>query len=115
MGYDCQDWEPVVIHSKTHNQLARQQRQNAPGTKRMNELNEGGGIPEPKRITHEQKQALMDARNAKGISMADLAKLVPYLDVKTIQQYENGSTTDFRLPLYNKMMRALGVKPSTSK
>jgi len=76
----------------------------------MNELNEGGSIPQTNRITQEQKQALMDARNAKGISMAELAKLVPYLDVKTIQQYEGGSTLDFEPTLYNKMMRALGVK-----
>ena len=110
MSYQHQDWDPVVIHSKTHNQIAGKMHQNPAGTKRRKELEEGGVIPQLKTITHEQSQALMSARNAKGIDMTGLAKLVPYLDVKTIQEYENGKTTNFSLPLYNKMMRALNVK-----
>lgn len=108
--YDHQDWAPVVIHSKTHHQLERQKKQNAAGTKRFNELNDDD-IPALKKITQEQKQALIDARNAKGLDRAGLAKLVPYLDVKTIEKYENGTVTNFDKALYNKMLRALGVKP----
>lgn len=108
---DCQDWTEVVIHNKNYNKTVSQQKQNAPGTKRFYELDGAGEIPPPKKITHEQRQALMEARNAKGLDMEGLAKLVPHLTKKTVQEYENGTATNFNQSLYNKMMRALGVKP----
>ena len=106
-----QDWEPHVIHSKDYHAHERRQKQNAAGTKRSNELNEPGEIPSLKKITSEQSKDLMAARNAKGLDRKGLAQLIPHLKIKTIEEYENGTTKDFHLATYNKMMRALGIKP----
>ena len=109
--YAHQDWDPVVIHSKTHHQLERRQRQNAPGTKRAQELNEEGGIPSLKTITKEQSKELESKRNKKGLTRKDLANLIPHLTVKTIEEYENGTTKNFALPTLNKMNRTLDKLP----
>lgn len=105
---DCQDWQEVKIHNKEYYKKATAQKQNAAGTKRFNELNEDE-VPKMNKITQEQRQALMDARNAKGW---DRAKLGGALNVskKIIEEYENGTVSDFKPAFYKRMMNVLGVK-----
>jgi ribosome-binding protein aMBF1 (putative translation factor) len=115
MSYDCQDWTPVVMHNKSYHKSQSRQKQNPAGTKQFRALDNytgGEDAPPPlKTITQEQARILREARNAKGLDMKGLVKLVPYLDVKTIQEYENGNTKNFNASLYKKMLNACGVKP----
>lgn len=108
---DCQDWTPVTIHNKNHFCSSNKGKQNQPGNKAFQALNEDD-IPKLEKITPAKCAALRDARNARKISQSDLAKMLN-VNVKIIQEYENGTVSKFNKTFYNKLLQRLNVaKPN---
>jgi transcriptional regulator with XRE-family HTH domain len=54
------------------------------------------------------QQKLRDARAAKGMTQADLAKSMN-INVSTIKDYENGTIANFNKGFYNRVLRVLRV------
>lgn len=108
-GYAHQDWTPVVIRNSTTAKIAKQQKQNPAGTKEFIKLNEDD-VPKLNKITPEKAKILREARTAKGISQKEFAKSLN-ISVSTIQDYENGTVTNFSKTFYNNCLKRLGVVP----
>lgn len=107
-SYEHQDWEPVVFKKDGSNNGKGNIHQNAAGTKRKNELL-SDDIPTLNVITKQQSMAIIQARNAKGISQKDLAQKMG-VNVSIIQEYENGKVKSFNKSFLAKIMRVLGTK-----
>jgi ribosome-binding protein aMBF1 (putative translation factor) len=107
-GYDHQDWTPVVIRSGAVAKAAKQQKQNAPGTKEFHKL-DADDIPKLDKITPELQNKLRAARNAKGLSQTDLAKTMN-IPVAIIKDYENGTVAKFNKAMFNRMLHKLGAQ-----
>lgn len=106
MSYDHQDWTPVVIRNANAAKNAKKQKQNAPGTKEYQKLIQPE-IEKLDKITPELQNKLRNARNAKGLTQPDLARLLN-IPVSIIRDYENGTIAKFEKTFYNKLMRRLG-------
>lgn len=104
---DCQDWTPVTIHNKNYYTSSSKGKQNQPGNKEFQALNDDD-IPKLEKITPAQCAALRDARNARQLSQSDLAKMLN-VHVKNIQEYENGTVSKFNKTFYNKLLQRLNV------
>jgi len=107
-GYEHQDWEPVVIRSKENYKQQHIQKQNAAGTKKYNELNKDD-IPILDKISNEQKQNLIQGRTAKGLTRKQFASMLN-IQESIIAEYENGTVKVFNKGIYNRMLKALGIK-----
>lgn len=106
-----QDWQPVVLKkSSKPTNIYNNSKENPSGFKEFKKLEEDD-IPKLNKITQEQRQRLIDARNAKKFTQSDLAKMIPGLSVSIIASYENGTVTNFNITFYNKLLRVLGCKP----
>lgn len=101
-GQIYQDWTPVVL-TKPKKQT---QQFNQPGTKKLKEL-ENDDIPKIQYVSREQAQNVIEARNIKKISQADLAKLCN-LNVCIIKDFE-AQKLPFNKQLYNKLLNKLGI------
>lgn len=108
IGFEHQDWTPVVIRNSNAAKKAKEQKQNPAGTKDFFKLNEDD-VPKLNKITPEQCQILREARNAKGITQNDLAKSLN-INVSVIKEYEGGTIAKFNKTFYNSLLRRLGVK-----
>jgi ribosome-binding protein aMBF1 (putative translation factor) len=108
MGYEHQDWTPVVIHNKSNSKTSNKTHQNPAGTKERQRL-ESDEIYTLNKMTAGQAKILRDARCAKGITQKDFAKKISK-DVSIIQQYENGSVPQFSLQFYKYLLKNLNVK-----
>lgn len=104
-GYSHQDWEPVVL--KKH--IQKKQQNNLPGSKLMKNLSEDGEIPQLKKMSKEQSNAIIAARNAKQLTQKDLANKLNF-DISIIKDYESGNVNNFNKTIYNRIMRVLGTK-----
>lgn len=104
---DCQDWTTVTIHNKNHFCSSNKGKQNNPGNKEFQALNDNN-IPKLEKITSMQSAALRDARNARKISQSVLAQMLN-VNVKIIQEYENGTVSKFNKTFYNKLLRRLNI------
>jgi len=107
-SYEHQDWEPVIFQKKESNSGKANAYQNAPGTKRKNELL-SDDIPTLNVISKEQSMAIIQARNAKGISQKELAQKMG-VNVSIIQEYENGKVKSFNKSFLARIMKVLGAK-----
>lgn len=106
-SYEHQDWEPVVFNKKEGGSKNITY-QNSAGTKRKNELL-SDDIPSLKVISKEQSLAIIQARNAKGISQKELAQKMG-VNVSIIQEYENGKVKSFNKSFLTRIMKVLGAK-----
>lgn len=106
MSFDCQDWTVQKIYNKIYKP---KQHQNEPGFKEKEKLF-SDEIYQLNKITKQQSAALTSARIAKGLSQKDFAHSISR-DISIIQDYENGTVTNFNKSFYNFLLIKLGVKP----
>jgi len=103
-----QDWNPVVIHNKTYKKkienCQKPKTDYSDGDKEM-----------PKRIeyTNELTTAMQNARTAKSLSQAELAKQLN-IDVKIINDIE-AKKSPYNRKLYCSIMKKLGIDTKTLK
>jgi ribosome-binding protein aMBF1 (putative translation factor) len=115
MNAHYQDWEPVVIRSKSAaNTAAAAHHTTAKpaGNKEFQRLN-NEEIPKLNKITHEQSLAISTARNALGLKQIDLARKLG-IQEKIIKEYENGSVANFSPVLYKRILRSLNIDPKSA-
>jgi len=107
-----QDWENVVIHSKTKKKEQEKKISTAPP--KPKEIEDESGMP-PKQQTYSHKMitAIQEARKAKGISQAELAKKLN-IETRIIQDLE-ANKSPYNRKLYTSLMRHLGIDGKTLK
>lgn len=105
MSKPFQDWEEVVWKKPT--KKSKSAAGSPTVSKEIRNLEEDD-IPVLNKISIEQRQQLIEARNAKNFTQKDLAKLIN-IDSSIINSYENGTVANFNKVFYKKLMRVLGV------
>lgn len=106
MLYNHQDWTPTTIGS---GKKKEQTKQNQPGTKEFNRLNEDD-VPSLATISVQQSQDMIMERNKKRYTQSQVAKMMN-IPVQEIQDFENGKTKRFNKQLYNNVMKKLKSLP----
>jgi ribosome-binding protein aMBF1 (putative translation factor) len=103
-----QDWEPVVLSKKKDNEK-KEFIQKPVGNKELNRLLDED-IPKLNKISREYAQAIIDGRNALGITQKDLANKMSVRE-NVIKEYENLSVINFNMGFYKKILRNLKIDP----
>jgi ribosome-binding protein aMBF1 (putative translation factor) len=103
-----QDWEPVVFNKKKSVEK-KEFVQKPVGNKEFNRLLEED-IPKLNKISREYAQAIIDGRNALGITQKDLAHKMSVRE-NVIKEYENLSIANFNMGFYKKILRNLKIDP----
>jgi len=104
-----QDWKPVVIHNKKYKNKQITETHNIPKPK----IDENDDPPKRQEYTHDMIVALKNARTAKGLSQADLAKQYS-ISSKIISDIEN-KKSGYNRKLYVSLMEKLGVDRKSLK
>lgn len=100
--YRGQDWTPLIWTKAVKPKQASFQ-----GNKKLRELDENPEVFHHTPVTHNFKQALQQARMAKKLSQADLAKALN-VTPRVIQDYESGACVPSG-PFIARLNAALGV------
>jgi ribosome-binding protein aMBF1 (putative translation factor) len=105
---NCQDWEPVVLNKKKEVEK-KEFVQKPAGNKEFNRLLDED-IPKLNKISREYAQAIIDGRNALGITQKDLAHKMSVRE-NVIKEYENLNVANFNIGFYKKILRNLKIDP----
>ena len=108
-GYNHQDWNDVVIRSKSSIKKDKKP-ENPQGTKDRIALESNDDIFTLNKITKEKSNNIVKLRNEKNLTQNDIAKALN-ISVSLINDYESGKVTNYNERTYNTICKKIKMMP----